>query len=142
MVTRQVDSDLEVLFYTDARSPKVRQIKANPFVTALFWHPRQKLQVRIKGSAELLPEHDDRFKGGLNDVLHSPSKSDYMSLHPPGSISDPWQLTDDDPEEEIHFAAVLIRPESIDILQLRPDGHRRVVATPKSGLWHVVNIIP
>ncbi|MEL6316327.1 MAG: pyridoxamine 5'-phosphate oxidase family protein, partial [Pseudomonadota bacterium] len=37
--------------FTDARTPKLREIAAEPRVTLLYWDPRARLQGRVRGRA-------------------------------------------------------------------------------------------
>ncbi|MGO7594297.1 pyridoxamine 5'-phosphate oxidase family protein, partial [Rhizobium leguminosarum] len=51
---RRVDVARRVLeIHTDVRSPKWKEISANPLVTILGYGPQQKVQLRLQGSAEL-----------------------------------------------------------------------------------------
>ena len=54
VVLRSVDSETRSLVvHTDARSDKVRQIRADPRVSWLFYDPRRKVQLRLRGEATL-----------------------------------------------------------------------------------------
>ena len=43
----------KLAFHSHIGSPKISQIQANPNVYWLFYHPEEKLQVRIKGTATI-----------------------------------------------------------------------------------------
>ena len=49
VVNRHVNAGLSVLLFTDRRTSKVSQARESPRVTALFYHPKKKLQVRMNG---------------------------------------------------------------------------------------------
>ena len=45
-------------FHSHIGSPKINQIRSNPNVYWLFYHPENKLQIRIKGNAEIHTDDD------------------------------------------------------------------------------------
>ena len=53
------DSTIE--FHSDALSPKIKHIKANPSVALHFWIPKVNLQIRIRAMAQLLPGDPELF---------------------------------------------------------------------------------
>src|SRR5437868_501820 len=49
IVLREVEArERRLIFYTDARSPKVRQIEAAPQGTLIFWSPTLAWQLRLQ----------------------------------------------------------------------------------------------
>ena len=50
VVKRHAGQDLSLLFFTDSRKHKVRQIKKNAKVSALFYHPN-----KMRGQREYTP---------------------------------------------------------------------------------------
>ncbi|MCB0551597.1 MAG: pyridoxamine 5'-phosphate oxidase family protein, partial [Phaeodactylibacter sp.] len=85
VVAREVSQSLSVLFFTDSRTPKVAQIKENPRVSALFYHPKKKLQARIKGMAELIGKGHEAYPSLLERVKNSDALKDYTAVLAPGS---------------------------------------------------------
>ena len=56
VVKRDLDDRLAVTFFTDSRTRKVSQIEDDNRVSALFYHPGHRLQIRMTGSAMKLKE--------------------------------------------------------------------------------------
>jgi len=42
-----------LVFHTHVGSPKVSEVKSNPNIAFVFYHPQEKLQICIKGTAEI-----------------------------------------------------------------------------------------
>ena len=47
------EKDRTLICYCDARTPKVSQIRGNPNVSWLFYHPKKWLQLRLSGTASV-----------------------------------------------------------------------------------------
>lgn len=141
VVNRKVDLDLTLTFFTDARSPKVQQLKKNPKVSALFYHPEKKLQIRMSGLAERIDQAHGDFDRLLNEVKQTSSLKDYTTLQAPGStVSDEAKLLFGD---EVYFLAIKVQPLKLDILQLGRDGHRRsAYAKNDLGEWKEAILVP
>ena len=141
VVKRGIDADLKLLCYTDARSPKMQQIVANPKVSVLFYHPRKQLQIRMKGNAQIIDEELDLYKKHLNIVQQSRSITDYTTDEAPGNILGPGQMN---PlfSTTIHFALIRIKPLELDILQLNRDGHQRILCQCSERGWKIQAVIP
>jgi pyridoxine/pyridoxamine 5'-phosphate oxidase len=141
VVSRKVDLDLTLTFFTDARSPKVQQIKKNKQVSALFYHPGKKLQIRMNGLAELVDQRHGDFDRLLNEVKQTSSLKDYTTLQAPGStVPDEAKLLFGD---EVYFLAIKIKPIKLDVLQLGREGHRRsAYAKNESGEWEEAVLVP
>jgi len=140
VVKRRVDPDLTLLFFTDARSPKVEQIRSNAKVSALFYHPKKKLQIRMKGQAALVSEEDEDFRQFLNQIRQSPALKDYTTREAPGSV------VNDEAEllfgPEVYFLPVRLRPLYLDILQLGKERHQRSAYSWKEGEWQEERLVP
>ena len=54
----------KLAFHSHTGSPKINQIKANPNVYWLFYHPEEKLQIRIKGVAACTPTTNSLMNNG------------------------------------------------------------------------------
>jgi hypothetical protein len=132
--------------YTDSRTDKVRQIQANPSVSANFYHPRIKLQVRLHARASLVPEDTALFEQHRQVVQQAPSIQDYTTVQPPGTASN-------DPVahgETIYYALIQLEPYFMDILQLSRTGHQRIQAsrqltgqaTGQAGDWQLKAVVP
>ncbi len=124
----------KLAFHTHIGSPKVSEINANPKVSWLFYHPKEKLQLRIKGLATVHTNDDlaeeqwlatDFFSRRcyIGEAPTKVSKSATSGL--------PEHLVNREPtkeESEIgrgNFAVISSVISSIDCLELAVRGHRR-----------------
>lgn len=140
VVLRKVYEDLSILFFTDTRSPKVQQIQAHEQVSALFYHPHLRLQLRIKGKGVLLNPEGAEYLQFLDRIKSSRSVKDYTTAHAPGSVlEEPGASLF---KEAIHFTAVKIEPLELDILQLGDVGHTRMLYRQKNAQWEAFPLIP
>lgn len=133
VVLRKSMPDFSVVLFTDSRSPKVNHIQTNPHVSALFYHPKKSLQVRIRAKAHLLTEASPDYHDYLNRVKSSPSVSDYSSSLPPGAPLENGVETET--SDVLHFQPILLKPDSIDILQLSREGHQRAMYWLEKKEW-------
>ena len=122
MVLREVDAGAQQLtFFTDARSPKVAQIEAQPLATLLAWSAalgwQLRLSVRLSVAVSGLAVSSRWARLQL-----SPAAQDYLSPLPPGAPVDPGQ-----PERASreHFAVLSAEVQGLDWLELHADSHRR-----------------
>ena len=63
-------------FHTDRRSNKVKEIKSNQNISALFYNKKRKVQIRMNGNA-VLNENSDRLKS-IWSTMKPESKLCYM----------------------------------------------------------------
>jgi hypothetical protein len=140
VVTRKVSQNLELTFFTDSRTPKVKQIQANNKVTALFYHPRKRLQIRVKGIATIIGEGHTDYPNYLHQVQQSPSLRDYTTLQIPGS---PLTTESVVHGTDIHFLTILVESLFLDILLLSREGHRRsAYYYMENGQWKEEHLVP
>ncbi len=141
VVSRRVSNTLQLLIFTDARSPKVAQIQKNNRVSALFYHPKQKLQVRMQGEASLIDDTHPDYPQYLHQVKSSPLVQDYTTLQAPGSL-----LTDDqisiDHGDTLHFLAIQVTPHRLDVLKLDRTQHQRAQYTKNGEHWEEQKLTP
>ncbi|MEM0985032.1 MAG: pyridoxamine 5'-phosphate oxidase family protein [Pseudomonadota bacterium] len=133
VVLRAVNCDpLEIVFYSDARTPKVAEIQADPRVSALFWDKGASLQLRVDGEAEVLT--DGPTVDAARRRLAGYPGSDYARWAVPGEpIADPAaaETLSEDPLE--YFALIRMIAHRLDWLELGRDGHRRAEFDCKGG---------
>ncbi|NNF32654.1 MAG: hypothetical protein HKN68_01005 [Saprospiraceae bacterium] len=123
VVKRQYTEEDTIIFFTDSRSPKVDQIKGDPRSSALFYHPRKKLQVRLKGHVRLIRQSDKRYTQFLNQLKQAGNLRDYSTALPPGSqITDLAQVFYG---KDIFFCPMEMKVNYMDIVKLGKDVHHR-----------------
>lgn len=127
-------------FHSHTGSPKINQIKANPNVYWLFYNPEDRLQVRIKGRAELHTTDELADEQWLATELFS--RRCYVGEAPTRESKKPTSglpenLSDREPTHEesevgrANFVVVTSTIDEIDCLEMNVKGHRRSLF-----IWH------
>lgn len=125
-------------FHTHIGAPKVREINKNPHVSWCFYHPQEKLQLRIKGIASIHTE--DELAEEQWKATQLLSRRCYLGAAPSLIVEKetpgfPEEFIDRIPspeESEIgrkNFAVVFSTIDSIDCLELNVRGNRRSLFT-------------
>ena len=141
LVLREVDDrERHLVFYTDARSPKVRQIETSPvgalmcWSRELDWQLRMQVRLGVEASGLAVSSRWARLQ-------MSPAAHDYLAPQAPGSrlheapgVLAPPRLTPDLGTRS-HFAMITALVEEIDWLELHPEGHRRAIFGREGGHW-------
>lgn len=133
VVLRDVDrSDYRLDFYTDARSPKVRDLRHRARVCWHFWDPVRQIQLRWTGGALL---HEEGSSEALERWRNCPlaSRLAYAKERASGEeIVDPAEdhLPSAEPAAaseagRSHFVVVETRIERCDFYHILPNRHRR-----------------
>lgn len=123
---------------TDGRTRKVTDIGMNPKVSLLFYHPKKKLQIAIQASAMLVED------GELYELYRSQISEhqliDYAAIPEPGSaIEDSSSFQSG---EGIHLSLLVLKWNSIDLLQLDRSGHKRAKFTKTENSWKGTWVVP
>jgi hypothetical protein len=132
LVLREVDAaERRLVFYTDARSPKVRQIEQSPQGTLIFysrelgWQLRMQVRLHVQTAGLAVASRWARLQT-------SAGARDYLSVAAPGRPLDA-------PLSELgvrgHFAIIEAMAETVDWLELHPEGHRRAVLGGHESRW-------
>jgi hypothetical protein len=133
VVLREVDAAArELLFYTDARSAKVAQMRRHPQGTLLCWSSRISWQLRLKVRMEV-ETAGLKVSSRWARLKLTPAAQDYLSPLPPGSpVAARYE-----PERasRSHFAVVTAQVLSTDWLELHADGHRRAQFNAEGARW-------
>ena len=118
-----------LLFYTDTRSPKVRELRQRSAMAWMFYDPGQRLQLRLWGAASL--QQDDEIAEDCWETCSADNRRNYGGRAVPGSALDaaspsahPGRL--DDPGGRGNFLVVACQVARIDALLLGPKSHRRL----------------
>jgi pyridoxine/pyridoxamine 5'-phosphate oxidase len=139
VVLRKVNPELELLFYTDRRSNKIQHLLANSNVSALFYHPKKLLQLKMEGTAEIID--DVKIIKSLWNGIPLKSRKDYTTQDAPGSpLKNPDEI--DYLTEENHFCIVRIIPKKIEYLRLKRPNHIRAVFKKESTNWNSDFLVP
>lgn len=123
VVLRKVLPDFTTIIYTDKRSQKVAHIKENNTVSALFYHPKKLLQIRLDGKAIVVTDKEELKP--FWSVVGENAKKDYTTALAPGAIinnPDAIDYSDNEP----NFCIIKIIPNHIEYLQLKRPNHIRV----------------
>jgi hypothetical protein len=125
-------------FHTHIGSPKISEIRSNPNVSFAFYHPQEKLQLRVKGTATVHQTDELAEEQWLSSELFA--RRCYVG-DAPSQISGkpvsglPEHLLNRQPTAEesetgrANFAVVCSTIASIDCLELAVRGHRRSLFT-------------
>ena len=139
---REVNADQrQVLFYTDPRAGKVRQLLAQPQAVLVLWSPQLGWQLRARVTLTLQTTGLDVTSRWARVKL-SPASQDYLSQHPPGVRFGDVSTTPKDeatelphPEHDIFFGVITAQISSFDWLELHPQGHRRARFDIDGAYW-------
>jgi hypothetical protein len=141
VVNRGATQDLEITFFTDSRTPKVEQIRENPKVSALFYHPNKRLQVRLYGTASLITRRDVGYDSYLKQVM---SNADWTKDY--GSVNIPGAPKKDEATiiygNTINLTVVKIQPIKLDIVLLGVKQHHRSKCKLVQGMWTETVVVP
>lgn len=141
----------ELWCYTDRRSAKAGHLAAgSPYMSWTFWDPVANLQVNCSGPTDWLPAEQalEVFAG-----LPRHSRKAYATLAAPGTpqststngLPDDWTVRSVEQTDYAaeHFGILRTKITRLEVLQLRREGHRRLLATRTEGSeWQFSWIIP
>lgn len=121
-------------FHTHRGSPKIGQIEKNPHVSWVFYHPEEKLQLRISGRAEIhtdddLAEEQWMATGLFSRRCYVGEAPTQVSKKPTSGLPEDLADREPTPEESArgrdNFTVVSSTIDQIDCLELDVRGHRR-----------------
>lgn len=136
VILREVDrAARSLVFYSDARSAKVRQIDAQGRGALVFWSAHLAWQLRLAVRLEVATA-GLAISSRWAQLKMSPAAADYLSPLPPGSpIASPHPRPERSTRE--HFALLTAHVERLDWLELHPLGHRRAIVDAQGARWVV-----
>ncbi|MEL6330885.1 MAG: pyridoxamine 5'-phosphate oxidase family protein [Planctomycetota bacterium] len=136
VVLRYSNAETGVLgFHTDARSPKVEQLRSDARLAWHFYDPSAKIQLRVRSEAEVMTSGPEVDLAWSETRLFS--RRCYLAPHAPSSESEaadvnlPGDMLEANPDESrseagrSNFCVVRGRVVSIEWLWLRAGGHMR-----------------
>ena len=120
VVLRAFDPATRALtFYTDARSPKVAELTADPRATVLLYDPDAKVQLRLTGVATVTVG-----AAVLRETIRASSRLDYAQAAAPGApLASPVLVSL--PTGAPNFRVIIFTFGALDWLRLSAAGHRR-----------------
>ena len=132
LVLREVDpAERRLVFYTDARSPKVRQIEQSPQGTLIFysrelgWQLRMQVRLNVQTTGLAVSSRWAKLQT-------TAGARDYQSVAAPGR---PLDAPLSELGERGNFAMIEAMAETVDWLELHPEGHRRAVLGASGARW-------
>jgi hypothetical protein len=112
----------EIVFYTDARSPKVEDLRRQAQASLVLWSPELGWQLRIAAVCQV-ETSGLAVLSRWAKLKMTRAAQDYLAPQAPGSaLPSPEPLERD---TRAHFAVVTASVQKMDWLELRPEGHRR-----------------
>lgn len=124
----------QLAFHAHRGSPKINQLRANPNVYWLFYHPDEKLQIRIRGTATLHTDGELHAEQWLATELFSrrcyvgeaPTReSDKPTSGLPEDLIDRRPTPEESEAGKSNFVVVCSTIDRIDCLEMNVKGHRR-----------------
>ena len=150
VVLRDLDAaQRTLLMYTDARSPKARQVAAHSQGMLVLWSPALGWQLRLRVALSL-ETSGLRVSSRWAKLKLTPAAQDYLSPMAPGTALDestpgtalnpstPGTALDAPaPERQSreHFAVLAAQVQSVDWLELHAQGHRRALFSAAGAAW-------
>jgi len=142
VVLRDITPIGDFVIFTDKRSNKVLEILENNKVSLLFYHPRKKVQVKVLGKADILPENDF-FKFCKSRVQGKAQKAYSSDLTPSTLIENYDNAFDYSEENEMrYFSVITVKPLLFDILQLDKEKHIRFQAEKIGDQFQLNYLVP
>lgn len=126
------DREQTLVFFTDARSPKVQHLQHQAQAVLVLWHPGLGWQLRMTVRTEVTFE-GLAVTSRWARLKMSPAAQDYLSPLAPGES---LQVLAPAVASRPHFAVVHARVVAMDWLSLNPEGHRRArLCPPERAAW-------
>ncbi|QBQ99619.1 pyridoxamine 5'-phosphate oxidase family protein [Paraburkholderia pallida] len=142
IVLRGVSPEAGALtFHTDVRSEKVMELRKDPRISLLGCDLDAGIQIRLEGIARMVDSLDERMALWKTSRPHSlivyraqlvpgtPIASPEEAHRAPGGMSDSMAGFE-------NFCLVTVDVQTIDYLDLSPNGHARAKLSRQDGAWH------
>ncbi|MEM9001327.1 MAG: pyridoxamine 5'-phosphate oxidase family protein [Bacteroidota bacterium] len=139
VVLRKVDPDLTLYFYTDKRSAKIQHLQYNSSISALFYHPKQLVQLKMEGIGSIIKEQ--ATIRSLWQQIPLNSRKEYTVNATPGDpLHNPDALTYLSTEH--FFGVVEIKTHKVEYLRLGHPHHTRTMFTKAGNDWKGSFLVP
>ncbi|HEX7650663.1 MAG TPA: pyridoxamine 5'-phosphate oxidase family protein [Noviherbaspirillum sp.] len=139
--------DGRLLFTTDTRTDKVVQLATNPWVEACWYFTDSRMQVRISGTMECVDgSGDEELQQARLRTWRERSEESRQSFTWPHAgqllaAADAFAKAAPALPPE-NFALLILAPQQVDILDLIPSPHSRIVYTLNGSEWQSAAINP
>ena len=129
-----------LIFFSDIRSAKIRDVQNNPNGSIHCYDPRRKLQFRFQVQFSIVQKHPKLERWRSLGLLRF---EDYGSNSPPGS---PIAIPETSPASleiaQENFCVLQSQLSKIDLLKLSRTGHQRVEWQYLSSSWELRYLVP
>lgn len=130
LALREVDrSAATVALYTDAATPKVAELRAQPRASLLFWVPALQFQVRLRVTITV---ETGETLGALWQGMGASQQGNYGVTPVPGTPIDGGEGFQRIPSFD-RFARLAARVEAVDTVSLAEPTHHRALFDRKDG---------
>lgn len=135
LVLRDIDDEGCFVMFSDLRSEKIHELRRNPQVHLMFWHPRKQVQIGINAEVQL--HQKDSLAEQYMHSVSAHGKQQYTSINSPSTPVDSPEagLKHDKDLFESNFCILRARPWRFTALQLRREGHLRLRFQKAGNTW-------
>lgn len=114
-----------LIFHTDNRSPKLKQLKTNPNCSILFYSNQDQLQLRFQAKAHI--HIGDALADFHFQQLQPYQQAIYKVDKAPSTVVSEIEELDYLAAAKDHFAAIVCNVDALEILYLEKQKHRRIL---------------
>ena len=140
VIVRDFAADPErVYFATHAASDKVRELRARPAVSLMFYDVANSVQLRAEGEAQIMEDRRERHR--VWDTLAPHSRELYASTATPGTPLETADAPDARTAFE-RFTWISIRLDRLDWLDLAAEPNQRWLFQRTGTTWTGHRVVP
>jgi pyridoxine/pyridoxamine 5'-phosphate oxidase len=140
LALRSIDKKQHIWAYTDFRTPKVKQLQANPHASLLFFHPKKWLQIRIQTTVQIHYQDEETAAIWKNIPIHS--QKDYTTKLSPSTSLETSKGVEYLEGQANYFCRIAFIPQNVEILQIRREGHLRAKFQWQNTDWKGTWLVP
>lgn len=129
------------MFATDLRSDKYSELKANPWAELSWYFSETRQQFRLLGQVEFLSTGEAVAR--VWQSMPEPSRRSFTWPEPGKIRAGPSAYSQQPPEfPPSNFLILLLAPERVDHLDLRPFPHERNIYRKRNEHWTQESVNP
>ncbi len=139
VIFRGLTQERNLLFYSDIRSSKIKQLEQFPSASVLFYNEQAKLQLFVRG---IIRVHiDDELWQDHKMKIDGRSINDYNTKLPPGKpIKNPIDISR---TKDLNFTVLEMIPQNMEYLKLRAEPYNVRASFKKNGIeWEKTYLVP